>query len=294
MATSPPATPFFKNLLQEYCQKTKTMKLPRYSSSVSREGNRSLFRATVTIMGQDFESEGCFSTKKAAEQNAAKAALQRLALLPSPENKTSPETKIQAQESNTRASRIPGPTVEDGSPVKSIPSAPVTELSVASSVSYKNLLQERAQTLGVGLPVYDTRASDKKFVSVVTFNGQSFQGSYDNRAKKQAEQSAASVALFSLGFLPSPGSPCSLAPPPCSTPVSVNVNMLPSPNLTPQSLTLTTSAEISYKNLLQEHMQHHGMKLPVYNTAIQGNDQCANDIISLFFLTSYRSTSLHI
>ena len=146
----------------------------------------------------------------------------------------------------------------------------------------KTASKSSLKSLGIAIPIYDTQGHDGYFISVVTVDGQSFRSDGLFKAKKPAEQIAASIAPSSLVAIPHRSfgtSMCTMHL--CSTPTPTDATMLhdPQPSPTFDSLpnlidcTEFQKAEeekVSWKNLLQEHMQLCGMGLPVYETTVQG------------------------
>ena len=273
----------YKGQLQEHCQKIK-VELPQYTVESIKTREACTFHATVTVMGQSFTSSGGFATKKQAEQDVAKVAVRRLNLSGT-DDVDSDGGCIRPQEASPLPN--PGGNGEVSGAVKGNPSnvqtpqCATTKLCT-SPVSYKNRLQEFAQKLGIAIPIYDTQGHDGYFISVVTVGGQSFRSDGLYKAKKPAEQSAASIALSSLVASPHRSfgtSMCTMHL--CSTPTPTDATMLHDPQLSPTfdsppnliDCTEVQKAEeekVSWKNLLQEHMQQCGMGLPVYETTVQG------------------------
>lgn len=123
-------------------------------------------------------------------------------------------------------------------------------------LSYKNILQERAQKMGQALPHYETTREADGFVCTVIFNGQSFKSDGCSPNKKMAQQSAASRAIQVL------------------TGEQTQKEILLSGIQTVPTISPPAAREVgnvSYKNLLQENCQQRGHKCPSYSTSWQGS-----------------------
>ena len=262
----------FKSLLQHHCQRAR-QKLPKYSCTERRKGISPVYVANLSVLGRNFTSEAEFSTKKKAEQSAAKVALLELGILdaekklnlsgsPAPMHASygaysgrevgqscgeeSPVIKVAAEESplkgaspaSTSSAKDSNQDAQISSPeVQRALSPPNDQSSVPAPVSFKSVLSERAQKMGLALPQYETTREGSGFVCIVTFNGQSFKSEGSLHTKKLAQQNAASVVVNALNL---------------------------------EQETCEESVKVSYKNLLQENCHQRGYKLPVYSTTSEG------------------------
>lgn len=274
----------YKGLLQIHCQKAKVV-LPSYSCTQRMQGCSPVFLANLSVFGQNFNSEAEFSSKKQAEQNAAKVALRELGLLVSDEpNLQQADNKqpllaadgacdSQGQfcaASNPVSTSRTGESLEDRQPTstspaeageESVPRVAQSPAPTASkvSLSFKNVLQEKAQKMGVALPQYETTTEGPGFVCTMTFNGQQFKSEGISSNKKQAQQSAASVAIKLLNL--EQGTEGNSLIQKTDSPEIQN------PAITPEKF----DNKLSYKNLFQENCQQRGNKPPVYSTSWNGN-----------------------
>ena len=319
------AEPNFKGLLQMHCQKAK-VELPKYSCTQKMQGHIPVFLANLVVLGQNFTSEGEFSTKKQAEKSAAKVALRELRILggdfqlksctalSQTVNEGFPSCKVdqsctdinsgsitaveeihkdmQVSTSPEKCEKASIPETQMSSPEiqKTLfPSNPtVTPVSRKGNgaVSFKNVLQERAQKTGLALPQYETVQEGGGFVCTVTFNGQCFKSEGCSPSKKLAQQNAAAVAFKTLtsgektdgnSLLPSRTSASNV-----ETPQATNMQ---SPATTPEMF----DATVSYKNLLQENCQQRGNKPPTYSTTWEGTVMSCTGFLFLpnsFFFVS--------
>ncbi|XP_068741203.1 uncharacterized protein [Montipora capricornis] len=282
------AEPNFKGLLQIHCQRTKVA-LPQYTCVQRMKNNRAVFIANLTVSGQNFTSEAEFSSKKQAEKNAAKVALFKLGIFPADISNSSSDPSqctseselgehkeghactevsfVTAEQSHKDGSMVSA-SLQEGQGKQQCPSSEVERPLLSSVISnpvsiknnaplsYKNVLQERAQKMGLPLPHYETTKGNGGFVCAVLFNGQSFKSDKVSPNKKMAEQNAASVAIKTL---PS-GEQTHEEP------------LIPG-NDAASRMSVTTptcnslDATISYKNLLQENCQQRGHRCPVYSTS---------------------------
>ncbi|XP_078375877.1 uncharacterized protein LOC144659327 isoform X2 [Oculina patagonica] len=287
----------YKGLLQIHCQKAK-VELPHYSCTHRMQGNSPVFVANLTVLGRNFTSEAEFSSKKQAEKNAAKVALRELGLLDTGEPKvqddheqpllaTSDGTDGQAPSNPDPVAAAavvaaesqevtPSPEVcKTGSaqdPVIShaedvgsfLPSTPVTSTPASAArnvpLSFKNILQERAQKMGLALPQYETTPEGSGFVCTVTFNGQHFKSEGISSNKKIAQQNAASLAIKQFNLEQGTDG---------SSPILKNdvPKEIQGSTATPEKF----DATMSYKNLFQENCQQRGNKPPAYSTTWNGS-----------------------
>lgn len=288
----------FKGLLQIHCQKAKVA-LPRYSCTQNMKNNCVAFIANLKVLGQSFTSEMEFSSKKQAEKNAAKVALLKLGILTADNGKlvlSGESAPTEAGDGGYDGQKV-GQACVDGSPVLTatgVPSASVSSVEVSEKgsgrdpqisspkvqrssapfnaqtpvstkinnpVSFKNILQERAQKLAIPLPQYETTERSLGFVSTVTFDGLSFKSQGFSLSKKMAEQNAASIAIK---VLTSEKGTCGESP--------ELRDKAPSgmQSQTPPATSEMCDAKVPYKNLLQENCQQRGHKRPVYSTIWQG------------------------
>lgn len=296
----------YKGLLQIHCQKAK-VELPQYSCAQRMQSYSPVFFANVTVLGRHFTSEAEFSSKKQAEKNAAKVALRELGLLDTGEpnalqddhkqpplatndasdgpnlNPVSTTAAAESQE-DTQPASMPSPEVCKTGSAQVPPISPVakvvgTLLPITStpvptaknvSLSFKNVLQERAQKMGLALPQYETTIEGSGFVCTVTFDGQQFKSEGISSNKKLAQQNAASVAIKQLNSEQgTEGNSLLLKN---DKPIEIQ-----SPTATPEKF----DATMSYKNLFQENCQQRGNKPPTYSTSWDG--KLFNLILDLWF-----------
>ncbi|WOL07936.1 double-stranded RNA-binding protein 1-like isoform X1 [Canna indica] len=202
----------YKNLLQELCQK-RHLELPKYESTREGPVHRARFRATVTVNGAVFHSPEHYGTSKEAHNMAAHVAFEDLSAAPLPPPPSAP------------------------SPPPPIPSAPL-RLALDNQVSYKSQLQTYLQKKNKGLPAYDSVSDGtpcRRFSATVNVEGQAFESAGYFGTIKEAENSAAKVALMSL----------------CQ-----EGNRQDNP--------------VMYKSLLQEFTQKEGLAYPKYTTTTHG------------------------
>ena len=287
----------YKSLLQIHCQKAK-VQLPQYSCTQRVQSCNPVFVANLTVLGRTFTSEAEFSSKKQAEKNAAKVALRELGLLDTGEGANTGEPNASQDDQkqpplatndgsdgpnpecvSTSAAAEPREDTQPPAPMSSpIPSVaevagtllPVTSTPVSTaknvSVSFKNLLQERAQKMGLALPKYETTLEGPGFVCTVTFNGQQFKSEGISSNKKLAQQNAASVAIKQLNSEQGTEGNSLLL----KTDGSIGILSTAS---TPENFASTPEnfdATLSYKNLFQENCQQRGNKPPTYSTSWNG------------------------
>ncbi|XP_007033051.2 PREDICTED: double-stranded RNA-binding protein 4 [Theobroma cacao] len=149
-----------KNRLQEYTQRS-SIPLPVYQTTNEGSLHAPRFRSTVLVDGTSYTSLDTFSHRKAAEQDAAKVALDCIT------------KKIK----------------DEGCPI-------IRE----DTVFCKSILNEFAVKMNMEMPSYNTIQSEgliPLFVSSLVFNDVTYSGK-TGRNKKEAEQLAARAALLSL------------------------------------------------------------------------------------------------
>lgn len=145
-----------------------------------------------------------------------------------------------------------------------LPPTPVTSTPAPTArnvpLSFKNVLQERAQKMGLALPQYETTPEGSGFVCTIAFNGQHFKSEGISSNKKLAQQSAASVAIKQLNAEQGTDG---------SSPILKNgvPKEIQGSAATPEKF----DATMSYKNLFQENCQQRGNKPPSYSTTWNGN-----------------------
>ncbi|KAH0468835.1 hypothetical protein IEQ34_002067 [Dendrobium chrysotoxum] len=197
-----------KNRLQELCHK-RMWALPAYTNTRNGPDHNPLFGASVVVDGQTFDAPNLSKSVKEAQNKAAEVALDYLSAIPS-------------------ASATPSQAAGDEPP-------PATN----AQISYKSQLQQYAQKRNIGVLKYDSvregSAHALRFKARVTIDGQTFESSQYFSTLREAEHSAARVALTSL---------------------PLEENRQDEPNF--------------YKNLLQQLVQKEGRSLPIYNTLCDG------------------------
>ncbi|MED6207289.1 hypothetical protein PIB30_034388 [Stylosanthes scabra] len=149
----------YKNRLQEFAQRSN-IHLPVYQTTIEGSPHAPRFWATVWVDGASYTSQMPFSQRKAAEQNAAKIALENL------------YEKIK----------------DDGCPL------------VSENFFSKSIMNEYATKLNVERPTYNTvmlQGLIPRFESSVVFNGTTYT-SVIGKNKKEAEQLAARAAILSI------------------------------------------------------------------------------------------------
>lgn len=150
----------YKNRLQEYTQKS-SLQLPVYTTVNEGAQHAPKFRATVLVDGMCYTSQGNFPTRKSAEQEAAKIALENI------------QQKMK----------------DDGCPI------------IREDTTFcKSILNEYAVKMHLEKPAYNTIQPGgliPVFVSTLVFNGVSYTGD-KGRNKKEAEQLAARAIILSI------------------------------------------------------------------------------------------------
>ncbi|ONK55143.1 uncharacterized protein A4U43_UnF7180 [Asparagus officinalis] len=147
-----------KNRLQEFAQKSR-LPLPVYRTENEGYQHTPLFRSSVTVDGITFTSPNTFLQRKAAEQDAAKLALESLS------------RKIDISS-----------ILEDATFAKSMLH------EYAMKMSLEKPTYQTSQATGSIHPM---------FISSTIFNGQTYTGD-PGRNKKEAEQMAARAAIKSI------------------------------------------------------------------------------------------------
>ncbi|XP_042469917.1 double-stranded RNA-binding protein 1-like isoform X1 [Zingiber officinale] len=195
-----------KSRLQELCQR-RQWSLPEYATSHDGPAHNFRFSATVTVNGSSFHSPDLSRTCKEAQNKAALVAFEQLSdVVPQ-----SPPVDLP-----------PPPTP-----------APALPIDLGNQVSYKNQLQIYLQKQAKCLPTYTYVCHALQFKATVKVDEQTFESTSYCHTVKEAEHSAAKVALMSLfGDQQDDG--------------------------------------IMYKNLLQELVQKEGLPMPEYNTTRYG------------------------
>lgn len=163
--TAPPARAteqlMFKNRLQEYTQRA-TIPLPVYTTvNEGQQVHAPKFRSTVLVDGESFVSGNTFSVRKAAEQDAARVALESI-------------TKKIKNES--------------------------CPLVTEDKLLCKSILHEFAVKMNLEKPIYDISRPKGQlpvFKCSVAFNGATYTGE-TGRTKKEAEQLGARAAILSI------------------------------------------------------------------------------------------------
>ncbi|MED6121521.1 hypothetical protein PIB30_030950 [Stylosanthes scabra] len=159
----------YKNRLQEFAQRSN-MPLPVYQTTSEGSSHAPRFWATVWVNGTSYTSQMPFSQRKAAEQNAAKIALENL------------HEKIK----------------DDGCPL--ISEVPYSTTLMFPDIFSKSIMNEYATKLSVEKPTYNTVMLEgliPRFESFVAFNGTKY-NSVIGKTKKEAEQLAARAAILSI------------------------------------------------------------------------------------------------
>ncbi|KQK09975.1 double-stranded RNA-binding protein 1 [Brachypodium distachyon] len=160
----------YKSQLQIYAQKRRK-DIPFYHSIRSGPPHATLFKTTVTIDGQTFESPQEYHTIKEAEFAAARVALMSLP------QEANPPQQLLAE--STSSISFPG-----------------------NQPNYKLQLQIYAQKRGKALPCYcriqEGPSHAPLFKSIVTIDGRTFESPQYCLTLKEAESIAAKLALISL------------------------------------------------------------------------------------------------
>ncbi|KAE9591291.1 hypothetical protein Lal_00038494 [Lupinus albus] len=161
-----PEHTLYKNRLQEFTQKS-SIPLPMYQTVNEGTQHVPRFRSTVWVDGKSYTNQVSFLNRKAAEQDAARLALESLPVV----------------------------IKDEASP-----------LVLENTMFSKSIMNEYATKLNVAMPTYSTAqiiGMLPVFVSTLVFNDTKYTGDA-SRNKKEAEQLAARRAILSI--LGDPGS----------------------------------------------------------------------------------------
>lgn len=149
-----------KNRLQEYTQRA-CLRMPVYQTLMEGTSKQPRFRSTVWVEGDRYVTPDAFPTRKSAEQEVARIALEAI----------------------LEKAKIVG-----------------FPLILQDNVACKSTLHEYAARMNLRLPTYRTLKQEgliPVFRSTVDFNGVSTEGD-SGRTKKEAEQLAARAVILSL------------------------------------------------------------------------------------------------
>lgn len=273
----------FKSQLNEHCQKSR-LPIPKYSTKPLSNilSHTPQFKSSVQLHdGQVFESQGSFGNKKGAEQSAAEEALKHIKQ-PSTSLAKTPTTSVTSsltQDENTEKCSIEKEkeqieaTTSMSPDSSTVPSTVEKKENAISSSNTnipplalsKNLLNERAQKLHLAPPSYNSFIEKGSYCSIVTFNNESYRSIGFHSQKKEAEKSAAQVALLALeGNSQTPQKPAVVPDP------SVNQSE-PGNTVTLGCEKSGTPQVMSFKNVLQEYMQQRRSgENPKYSTVSLG------------------------
>merc|ERR1711962_1072021 len=248
----PPSGKFasYKNALQEYCQKLK-IPVASYASEKINTG----FMGVVSFADVVVRADIAAPTAKEADLRAAFAALKKLEYFPAdmqytPTTTPKKEGALKRKEAPSNPSEPPAKQQQmevDGAP---------------SGPSFKSKLNELAQKNKLPAPTYDTVNSSNGFFSTVVFNGTNFKSAAPSSKKKNAEQSAAHMALFFLKQVTDPPQGYNpfndVGSPPQKTDV---ISMIAEAREATKK-----PAPLSMKSRLQEYCQRSKKPLPAYQT----------------------------
>ncbi|XP_065676877.1 uncharacterized protein LOC100206939 isoform X2 [Hydra vulgaris] len=191
----------FKSKLNELAQK-RHLGTPTYQTIYSAGG----YLSTVVFNGREFKGMSPCMKKKDAEQNAAYVAynvlsndLSSLPPVKAPAVKKPPPVK-NSQPMISFISQNQDQKLNNTEKKKPMVNQQNHSTNASLSLSSKNRLQEYCQRLKKALPQYKTASNnDKTMVSTVIVEGVHYQGE-PKVFKKEAELSAASIALKALGL----------------------------------------------------------------------------------------------
>ncbi|XP_052205005.1 uncharacterized protein LOC127809888 isoform X2 [Diospyros lotus] len=160
LAANVPGPLVYKNRLQEYTQRS-VLPFPSYDTVNEGSQHAPMFRSTVLVDGAYYTSPNAFRHRRAAEQDAARVALDAIM------------QKIK----------------DEGCP-----------LIGEDTIFCKSILNEYAAKMNLEKPTYKTIQEEgllPLFVSSLVFNGVTYMGKA-GRNKKEAEQLAARVVILSI------------------------------------------------------------------------------------------------
>lgn len=184
----------YKNSLQEYCQR-RHMSVPVYGTQTTDLG---YILGHVTFSLNQVRAEKPQANVKEAEARAAYDSLIKLGYDLKDHPFTLPNNSLKRQHIVT----ISNGSVEVESNIAKVLKKDGTTKGIPSTA--KSLLNEYAQKKGLPCPVYScVPCVDWGFTSTCTFNGQEFDSANACKKRKEAEHSAAHVALEYLNAVPS-------------------------------------------------------------------------------------------
>jgi len=232
----------YKNTLQEYCQKKK-YSVPQYKALKESNG----LVGTVTFALNFVRSSEVSGSVKEADARAAFESLQHLGYMQDATFEV--HNHVKRKEANS-----------DGDPSK------VAKLSNGNEASFKSRLNELAQKKQIPFPTYDSVNVNGGFFSTVTFNDNKYKSMTTCKKRKEAEQSAAQVALNVL----------------VGTPLPEEAMVLGELDVTKMvSEARKASQPVALKNRLQEYCQRLGKTLPQYETKANKADKTYQSTVTV-------------
>lgn len=234
----------YKNSLQEYCQKSK-QPVPQYKTRHDRGVG---YIGTVSFSTNVITASKAMPNAKDAEMLVAFEALKQLGYF---------TEEVQYEHTSVLRKRKDIEDITHSAPPakQHCPSGPVE-----GSSSFKSCLNELAQKNKLSLPTYNTVTTNNGFFSTVDFNGRQFKSAKICNKKKEAEQSAAKVAM---DILSGNATESELIPQLQESDVKSMIS---------EARAATVKTPTSLKNRLQEYCQRLKKDLPKY-TIQQNTDR---------------------
>lgn len=240
----------YKNTLQEFCQKKK-YSVPQYKAL--RESNGLV--GTVTFALNFVRSAEISGSVKEADARVAFEALQHLGYMEGATFEVHNQLKRKETSVDTDASKV----------------AKLMTNGTTNEASFKSRLNELAQRKQLSLPTYESVNANGGFFATVTFNDYKYKSMTTCKKRKEAEQSAAQVALNALVGNPLP-----------QTATNEEPMVLGELDVTKMvSEARKASQPVGLKNRLQEYCQRLGKTLPLYETKANDSDKTFQSTVTV-------------
>jgi len=195
-----------KQVLNEHCQREK-LPNPTYVSTPQGEGQGGGFKCVLTVCGSTFTNKSSCQTKKIAELEVARMAVNKLNIKEVHSEPKEKKAENSTEKTGAPKTKPPRPTEKEPGwiTIEKVEDIYKHLSDEVLAQEFKAFLHCKAQEEKKNYPVFtvtEVQGPIPGFTCVVNYDNKNYESLGLMNSKKQAEQSASEVCLRSIGQFP--------------------------------------------------------------------------------------------